>query len=32
MEYEAFGEVLERRTTIDEGGSVLFRLFDLVHP
>jgi hypothetical protein len=24
MEYEAFGKVLQRRTTIDEDGSVLF--------
>jgi len=32
VEYEAFGKVLERRTTIDDDGSVLFRLCDLVMP
>src|SRR5712675_896109 len=32
MEYEAFWKVLQRRTTIDEDGSVLFRLYDLIMP
>jgi len=30
VEYEAFGKVVQRRTTIDEDGSVLFRLYDLL--
>jgi hypothetical protein len=32
VEYEAFGKVLERRTTVDEDGSVLLRLYDLTMP
>jgi len=32
LEYETFGKVLERRTTIDDDGSVLFRLYDLIMP
>ena len=32
VEYEAFGKVLQRRTTIDEDGSVLFKLYDLLMP
>jgi len=31
MEYETFGKVLQR-TTIDEDGSMLFRLCDLLMP
>ncbi|KAH9958299.1 hypothetical protein BC827DRAFT_1136441, partial [Russula dissimulans] len=32
VEYEAFGKVLQRRTIIDEDGSALFRLYDLLMP
>jgi hypothetical protein len=32
VEYEALGKVLERTTTTDEDGSVLFRLYDLAMP
>jgi len=33
VEYEAFGKVLQRRTTIDEDSSVLvFRLYELLMP
>jgi len=30
MKCEAFGRVLQRRTTIYEDGSVLFRFYDLL--
>ncbi|KAH9955685.1 hypothetical protein BC827DRAFT_1235658 [Russula dissimulans] len=32
VEYEAFGKVLQRRTTVNEDGSVLFKLYDLIMP
>jgi len=30
MEYEASGKVLQRRTTINDGSGMLFRLYDLI--
>jgi hypothetical protein len=32
VEYEAFGKVLRRRTTVNEDGSMLFKLYDLIMP
>ncbi|KAI0266607.1 hypothetical protein BGY98DRAFT_885848, partial [Russula aff. rugulosa BPL654] len=32
IEYEAFMKMLSNRTTIDQDGTVLFRLFDLTIP
>jgi len=32
VEYEAFVKLLQRRTIIDEDGSVLFKLYDLLMP
>ena len=32
VEYEAFRKMLSKRTTIDQDGTVLFRLFDLTIP
>ena len=32
IEYEAFGKMLKSRTTIDEEGNILFKLYDLAMP
>jgi hypothetical protein len=32
IEYEAFMKTLGKRTTIEQDGTVLFRLFDLILP
>jgi len=32
VEYEALGKKLQRRRTIDDDGSVVFRLYDLIMP
>jgi len=32
IEYEAFTKMLSKRTTTDQDGTVLFRLFDLTIP
>jgi hypothetical protein len=32
IEYDAFAKMLNKRTTIDQDGNILFRLFDLIIP